>query len=218
MSIFPLRISTARERCLGIYADLAWRRWHIDIAPHSLFILSAPGLARFTYSLPHSLAANRLCTSWRSIIECVSVCVWVEVGVAVCLTVLWQARWIDSSDLLFIFPCVSNSMGTSLLLARVQGPNTTPANINKVSILTQISHPPIFITGSRHTQSFFMLCSYEEATSEPQLSRLLSHHSPMHHHLIETIFQENCKLLMVMFCFFFLNAQGPKIKENKDPS
>lgn len=76
MSSFPLRISTARERCLGIYADLAWRWWrHIDIAPNSLLILSAPSLVWFTYSLPHSLAANRLCTSRWSIIECVSVCV-----------------------------------------------------------------------------------------------------------------------------------------------
>lgn len=61
-----------------------------DIAPHSLFILSAPGRARFTYSPLHSLPANRLWTSRLSIME----------G---SLTVLWQAHWIDSSGRLFIF-------------------------------------------------------------------------------------------------------------------
>lgn len=49
--------------------------------------------ARFTYSLLHSLAANRLWTSRLSIME----------G---SLTVLWQPCWIDSSAPLFIFACL----------------------------------------------------------------------------------------------------------------
>lgn len=68
-----------------------------DIAPHSLFILSVLGPARFTYSPLHSLAANRLWTSRLSIME----------G---SLTVLWQARWIDSSDPLFIFACLASPL------------------------------------------------------------------------------------------------------------
>lgn len=68
-----------------------------DIALHSLFILSVLGPARFTYSPLHSPAANRLWTSRLSIME----------G---SLTVLWQARWIDSSDPLFIFACLASPL------------------------------------------------------------------------------------------------------------
>lgn len=77
---------------------LCWSsRATADIALRSLFILSVLGPARFTYSPLHSLAANRLWTSRLSIME----------G---SLTVLWQARWIDSSGLLFIFACLANSL------------------------------------------------------------------------------------------------------------
>lgn len=79
---------------LDIYADLAWQQ-PIDIAPRSLFILSVLGPLWFTYSLLHSLAANRLWESRLSIIKS-------------SLTDLWQACWIDSSDPLFVFrlPCL----------------------------------------------------------------------------------------------------------------
>lgn len=92
----PQRTPTARHSGLDVYADLAWQQ-QIDITLRSLFILSVLGPARFTYSLLHSLAANRLWTSRLSIIQ----------G---SLTVLWQPCWIDSSDLLFIFACLASSL------------------------------------------------------------------------------------------------------------
>lgn len=88
-----------------------------DIAPHSLFILSVLGPARFTYSPLHRLAANRLWTSRLSIMEA-------------SLTVLWQAHWIDSSDPLFIFACLACTVTRLGLvfgsLAWIQGPATHP--------------------------------------------------------------------------------------------
>lgn len=92
----PQKTPTARHSGLDVYADLAWQQ-QIDITLRSLFILSVLGPARFTYSLLHSLAANRLWTSRLSIIQ----------G---SLTVLWQPCWIDSSDLLFIFACLASSL------------------------------------------------------------------------------------------------------------
>lgn len=89
-----------------------------DIALHSLFILSVLGPARFTYSPLHSLAANRLWTSRLSIME----------G---SLTVFWQAHWIDSSESLFIFACLTIPM-----LSRVQSPCLHEFKVQPAS------HPP----------------------------------------------------------------------------
>lgn len=176
----PQKTPAPRQSGLDVYADLAWQQ-QIDIALHSLFILSVLRPAWFTYSLLHSLAANRLWTSRLSIIE----------G---SLTLLWQACWIDSSDLLFIFACLASSLlgWDQSLTCNSRSNRLLLVNAPNLSLSLRRTTDTDKITGVRVSPSLFskvicnMTMSYEcQQLGEGNVAHTGVPLSSIHAHMIQ---------------------------------